>query len=152
MPQYILDDYVSRGQDCNIWVTQPRRIAALSVAERVSSYRAKSTGLASWGQIGKIVGYQIGLEKKVSRDTRITYMTPAIVSNKMRSDPALKEVTVLIIDEVHERDLETEMLLLLVKNLLNSESTIKVLLMSATINATDYRDYLGNLIISISIN
>ena len=145
-----MDDYVLRNETCNIWVTQPRRIAAMSVADRVAEKRCEkrnkeNCGVYSkgWGSVGEgIVGYQVGLDKRTCKDTRITYMTPGIVSNKMRSDPRLDDVDVLIIDEVHERDLETEMLLLLVKDLMDSSNQIKIILMSATMQAAVLRDYL----------
>ena len=130
VPQYILDHYVQKNQGARIWVTQPRRIAALSIAERVADSRTNYNG-KGWGKCGQgIVGYQVGLERNACQDSCIVYMTPGIVSNKMQSDRHLTGVTVLIIDEVHERDLETEMLLLLVKNLLAQNQEIKVLLMS----------------------
>ena len=101
-----------------IYVTQPRRIAATTIAERVADHRSPKSGQnghqKGWGMVGQgLDGYQVGLEKQVSRDTRIVYMTPAIVTNKMQSDRMLEGVKYLIVDEVHERDMDSEMLLLL---------------------------------------
>ena len=136
VPQYLLDDLVKNNQPGQIYVTQPRRIAATTVSEHVSKMRPK------WGRVGQgLVGYQVGLERCLSRDSRIVYMTPAIVTNRMQSDRHLTGVRYLIIDEVHERDMETEMLLLLVKNLLKQSETIKVIIMSATIDLDVYRPY-----------
>lgn len=127
VPQYILDWYAEKNEGARIWVTQPRRIAAISIAERVADSRiVSSSGKHTWGKCGQgIVGYQVGLDRNASPDARIIYMTPGIVSNKMQSDRHLNGVSVLIIDEVHERDLETEMLLLLVKHLLAENPDIK---------------------------
>ena len=68
-------------------------------------------------------------------------MTPAIVTNRMQSDRTLSEVKYLIIDEVHERDMETEMLLLLLHNLLSVDDEIKIVLMSATMEQAVYQHY-----------
>ena len=157
MPQYLLDDLVKNNEPGQIYVTQPRRIAATTVSDHVSQMRPK------WGKVGQgLVGYQVGLERCLCRDSRIVYMTPAIVTNRMQSgiffkffqnffflwillkkikDRHLTGVRYLIIDEVHERDMETEMLLLLVKNLLSQSETIKVIIMSATIDLDVYRPY-----------
>lgn len=136
VPQILLDQCVIEDKGALFWVTQPRRIAASTIAERVAQSRPR------WGKCGNgIVGYHVGLEKNVSRDARIVYMTPGIVSNKMQSDRLLEQVSCLIIDEVHERDLETDMLLLLVRKLIEQNPKSKVILMSATLDTGRYEDY-----------
>jgi HrpA-like RNA helicase len=148
VPQYLLDDMVQKNLDKKIYVTQPRRIAATTIAERVADARTIRNGnnrgndFNGWGSVGHgIVGYQVGLERMASRDCRLLYMTPAIVTNKMQSDRQLEDVAYLIIDEVHERDMDSEMLLLLVTHLLRQNMTIRVILMSATIDAKTYTEY-----------
>ena len=97
VPQYILDHYVSQNESVKIWVTQPRRIAAISIAERVAESRSIGTRDKNWGACGQgIVGYQVGLDRNCSPDTRIVYMTPGIVSNKMQSDRCLSDVKVWV--------------------------------------------------------
>jgi len=108
VPQYLLDDMARRNLDGKIFVTQPRRIAATTIAERVADARTvrgnnhnKGNDFNGWGSVGHgIVGYQVGLERMASRDCRLLYMTPAIVTNKMQSDRKLEDVAYLIIDEV----------------------------------------------------
>lgn len=86
VPQYILDDSVLKNKHAKIFVTQPRRIAAQTIAERVAENRV------GWDKVGVgLVGYHVGLDRNVGRDSRIIYMTPGIVSNKMQSDRMLQE-------------------------------------------------------------
>ena len=118
----------------SIFVTQPRRIAAISIAERVATKRSHKEG-GSWGNVGYgLIGYQVGLERMIHEDCRITYMTPAIVTNRMQSDRILDGVKYLIIDEVHERDLDTEMLLLLASNLLKQNNVMGLSLIGVVQN------------------
>ena len=99
VPQYILDAHVKEKKYCNIIVTQPRRIAAISVAKRVCSERG-------W-ELGGICGYQIGLDRDhVSEDTRITYCTTGVLLQKLigpQADENFEKYTHIILDEVHER-------------------------------------------------
>lgn len=78
--------------------TQPRRISAIGVAERVAAERDE--------RVGNTVGYQIRLESKVSNSTRLTFCTTGILLQRLSSDPTLKSVTHIIVDEVHERSSE----------------------------------------------
>uniref|UniRef100_A0A8C4QL78 RNA helicase n=1 Tax=Eptatretus burgeri TaxID=7764 RepID=A0A8C4QL78_EPTBU len=134
IPQYVLDDHAARGEACNIVVTQPRRIAARSIAFWVSRERG-------W-PLGSVIGYQVGLDKKTSNDTRITYMTTGILLRKLVSTKSFSTFTHIFIDEVHERDEETDFLLLLVKKLFRMNSNlVKVILMSATIASQEFSSY-----------
>ncbi|XP_034239304.1 probable ATP-dependent RNA helicase spindle-E [Thrips palmi] len=134
VPQYILDDHAQQRKRCNIVVTQPRRIAAVSVASRVCSERG-------W-ELSTIVGYQIGLDNKTSPDTRLTYCTTGVMREKLVRDRHMMGYTHVIIDEVHERDLETDFLMLIVRQLLRTNSSkVKVILMSATIDPTHFARY-----------
>lgn len=78
--------------------TQPRRISAIGVAERVAAERDE--------RIGNTIGYQIRLESKVSSNTRLTFCTTGILLQRLSGDPQLKSVTHIIVDEVHERSAE----------------------------------------------
>lgn len=140
MPQYILEEHTQKKKYCNIIVTQPRRIAAISVAKRVCHERG-------W-RLGGLCGYQIGRDREhVSEDTRITYCTTGVLLEKLIGPLAqenFNKYTHIILDEVHERDLQTDFVLLILKiqslRCAASESS-KVILMSATIDCDMFRKY-----------
>ncbi len=92
VPQYILDYYYERRKFCNIVVTQPRRIAAQSISKRVSEER-------NW-PLGHVVGYQVARDRKVTEDTRITYMTTGVLLEKMIRNKNMNEFTHIVLDEV----------------------------------------------------
>lgn len=102
VPQYIFDEWLSNydsdKKHIEIVCTQPRRISALGVSERVSTERLE--------KVGNTVGYQIRLESKISVKTRITFCTTGILLRKLEGEPTLPNVTHVIIDEVHERSEE----------------------------------------------
>ncbi|THH16895.1 hypothetical protein EW146_g3827 [Bondarzewia mesenterica] len=149
IPQLILDEYIERGEgaNCNIICTQPRRLAAISVAERVAAERGEVTGKGS-------VGYQVRFEAKLPEEHgSITFCTTGVFLKRMQSAllggslnrASLENVTHLIVDEVHERDVDTDLLLVVLKRLLADRRAkgkpIKVVLMSATIDPTLFREY-----------
>lgn len=113
--------------------TQPRRLSAIGVAERVADERNE--------RIGNTVGYQIRLENKISSSTRLTFCTTGILLRRLQSDPMLESVSHIIVDEVHERSEESDFLLLILKELLAKRADLKVILMSATLNATLFSKY-----------
>ncbi|KAJ8780226.1 hypothetical protein J1605_011829 [Eschrichtius robustus] len=134
LPQYILDHYLQRSTYCNIVVTQPRKIGASSIARWISKERA-------WA-LGGLVGYQVGLEKIATEDTKLIYMTTGVLLQKIVSAKSLMEFTHVFIDEVHERTEEMDFLLLVVRKLLRTNSRfVKVVLMSATINCKEFARY-----------
>ena len=139
VPQFILDHWmeasvgVKSPGKVDIIVTQPRRIAAVGVAERISDERNE--------RIGGVVGYQIRLENKISSSTRLTFCTTGILLRRLYSDPLLESVTHLIIDEVHERSEESDFLLLILKEVLQKRPQLKVILMSATLNSKLFSEY-----------
>ncbi|XP_053080993.1 ATP-dependent RNA helicase TDRD9 isoform X3 [Acinonyx jubatus] len=134
LPQYILDHYVQRSAYCNIVVTQPRKIGATSIARWISKERA-------W-TLGGLVGYQVGLEKIATEDTKLIYMTTGVLLQKIVSTKSLVEFTHIFIDEVHERTEEMDFLLLVVRKLLRTNSRfVKLILMSATISCKEFADY-----------
>lgn len=92
VPQYILDHYVQERKHCNIVCTQPRRIAATSVAKFVSESRG-------W-QLGSLVGYQISLDKVATEDTRVTFMTTGILLEQLIHTKNMNQYTHVILDEV----------------------------------------------------
>ncbi|KAK4320242.1 hypothetical protein Pmani_008893 [Petrolisthes manimaculis] len=134
VPQFILDEAVEEHRHCNVVVTQPRKIAAISLARRVCRERG-------W-VVGKLVGYQVGLDTCLDSDTRLTYVTTEVLVQKLIRNRSLDRYTHIILDEVHERDEHTDFALLVVKKLLRTVSPrVKVILMSATIDASKFAKY-----------
>ncbi|XP_077179907.1 ATP-dependent RNA helicase TDRD9 [Paroedura picta] len=134
LPQYVLDRCTQRSVYCNIVVTQPRKIGASSLARWISKQRSLP--------LGELVGYQVGLEKVASKDTRLIYMTTGVLLRKIVGAKSLAEFTHIFIDEVHERTEDMDFLLLVVRKLLRTNSRfVKVILMSATINCQEFADY-----------
>ncbi|CAH1124128.1 unnamed protein product [Ceutorhynchus assimilis] len=139
VPQFILDEWIGNynNEHLEIVCTQPRRISAIGVAERVADERAERIGLT--------VGYQIRLESKISSSTRLTFCTTGILLRRLEGEPTLPNVTHIIVDEVHERSEESDFLLLILKDLLPLRPDLKVILMSATLNATLFSTYFGEI-------
>ncbi|XP_044519206.1 putative ATP-dependent RNA helicase DHX57 [Gracilinanus agilis] len=138
IPQFILDETLNGPPEkvANIICTQPRRISAISVAERVVKERAERIGLT--------VGYQIRLESVKSSATRLLYCTAGVLLRRLEGDAALQGVTHIIVDEVHERTEEGDFLLLVLKNLLSKNPDLRVVLMSATVNAELFSEYFNS--------
>ncbi|KAJ0022011.1 hypothetical protein NQD34_009501 [Periophthalmus magnuspinnatus] len=139
--QFILDDLIDRGvgSTCRVVCTQPRRISAISVAERVAAERAESVGN------GNSCGYQIRLQSRLPRrQGSILYCTTGIILQWLSSDPLLSSISHLVLDEIHERNLQSDVLLVIVKELLTIRNDLKVILMSATLNAEKFSKYFGN--------
>ncbi|KAM3615872.1 uncharacterized protein V6R79_008865 [Siganus canaliculatus] len=139
--QFILDDYINRGMGsmCRVVCTQPRRISAISVAERVAAERAETVGN------GNSCGYQIRLQSRLPRrQGSVLYCTTGIILQWLRSDPLLSSVSHLVLDEIHERNLQSDVLLIIVKDLLKLRDDLKIVLMSATLNAEKFSRYFDN--------
>lgn len=139
--QFILDNYIERGKGsaCRIVCTQPRRISAISVAERVATERAESCGN------GNSTGYQIRLQSRLPRKQgSILYCTTGIILQWLQSDSRLSSVSHIVLDEIHERNLQSDVLMTVIKDLLHFRSDLKVILMSATLNAEKFSEYFGN--------
>lgn len=148
IPQLILDDWTKKeeGGRCNIFCTQPRRIAAMSVAHRIANERGETLGR------GGSVGYQVRFDQKLPDENgSITFCTIGVFLRKMQTallrggDRVLDNVTHIIVDEVHERDVDTDLLLVVLKRLLADRKAkgnpLKVVLMSATIDPTLFQKY-----------
>ncbi|XP_049617276.1 putative ATP-dependent RNA helicase DHX57 [Syngnathus scovelli] len=135
IPQFILDASLAGPADkvANIVCTQPRRISATSVARRVAQERGES--------LGRSVGYQIRLESVRSSATRLLYCTTGVLLRRLQSDADLQDVTHVIVDEVHERTDESDFLLLVLKDLIHQRPDLKIILMSATLNANLFSEY-----------
>lgn len=101
IPSFVLEHELSQGKPCKIFCTEPRRISAISLAQRVSEELGE--GPKDLGTPRSLVGYAIRLETKTSAQTRLVYATVGVVLRMLESLRGLEEVTHLIIDEVHER-------------------------------------------------
>lgn len=121
---------------CAIAHTQPRRIAARSVAERIAE--EINTPL------GSIVGYQVRFEERISKHTRIRLMTDGILLNQIHHDPLLRAYDTIIIDEAHERSLNIDFLLGYIRYLLPKRPDLKVIITSATIDPLSFSEYFHN--------
>ncbi len=118
-----------------IAVTQPRRIAALSVSEFISKQlHTRYPGL---------VGYKMRFEDKTDETTKIKIMTDGILLQEMKLDPWMKKYSVIIVDEAHERSLNIDFVLGLLKRVLQARSDFKVIVSSATMNAEAFSNYFG---------
>ena len=119
-----------------ILMTEPRRIAVLGVANRLGE-------LASCGEDGNPVGYKIHLESKITRDTRLEVVTEAILVRQLQSDPALEDYNVVVLDEFHERSVNTDLALAFLKEAMQLRDDLFVVIMSATIDTGRLQRYLG---------
>lgn len=122
LPLFILE--LLDGNGC-IWHTQPRRVAALGVAQRLSEGLAES--------VGQTVGYKVRFDSKTSAQTRIHVVTDGILCNVLRDDPELSGIDVVILDEFHERSLVCDLNLALLREIQQSlRPDLKILILSAT--------------------
>uniref|UniRef100_A0A7R9TIU0 Uncharacterized protein n=1 Tax=Prasinoderma coloniale TaxID=156133 RepID=A0A7R9TIU0_9VIRI len=135
VPQFILEAEAAagRGGAASVVVTQPRRISAVGVAERVAAERGEPCG--------DVVGYTVRLDRKASRRTRLMFCTTGVLLRRLQSDPLLRDVTHVVVDEVHERSVECDLLLLLLRQALTRNDALKVVLMSATLDAEAFAEY-----------
>ena len=134
VPQFILEHCQQWYQPCRIICTQPRRLSAVSVAERVAFERDE--------KIGQTYGYQIRLESRVAPKTLLTYCTNGVLLRTlMAGDSALSTVTHVIVDEVHERDRFCDFLLIALKEALLKHRSLKLVLMSATLDVNIFVKY-----------
>ncbi|OQR93387.1 ATP-dependent RNA helicase [Achlya hypogyna] len=135
VPHFLLDSLLAAG-DANgsIVCTQPRRIAAIGVADRVATEMGQVVG-------DGYVGYSIRLETKKSAACRLLFCTTGVLLRRLQGDPALTGVSHVIVDEIHERDVQSDVLLALLRRLLRQGAPLKVVLMSATLNAVQFQRY-----------
>ncbi|XP_057960511.1 DExH-box ATP-dependent RNA helicase DExH5, mitochondrial isoform X2 [Malania oleifera] len=135
IPQFILESETEsvHGALCNIICTQPRRISAMSVSERVAAERGE--------KLGESVGYKVRLEGMKGRDTHLLFCTTGILLRRLLADRNLKGVTHVIVDEIHERGMNEDFLLIVLKDLLPRRPELRLILMSATLDAELFSSY-----------
>ncbi|KAF2762708.1 P-loop containing nucleoside triphosphate hydrolase protein [Pseudovirgaria hyperparasitica] len=145
--QFVLDDMIKRelGESANIICTQPRRISALGLADRVADERC--------GVVGGEVGYSIrGESRQTPGATKITFVTTGVLLRRLQTSggssedvvAALADVSHVVVDEVHERSLDTDFLLVLLRDVLRQRKDLKVILMSATLDADVFEKYFSS--------
>ncbi len=129
-PQYLRDAFDPPGL---IGVTQPRRVAAVSVATRVAQERR--------GPLGEEVGYQIRFEDRTGPRTRIKFMTDGCLVRECLEDPTLRRYSFIMLDEAHERSVNTDILFGLMKRALAIRDDLRVVVTSATLDVHKFSDY-----------
>ena len=134
VPQFLLDEGGFNANDVII-CTQPRRISAVSVASRVAQERGEA--------VGDSVGYTIRFESVTSSRTRLVYVTTGILLRMLHSNTGLAGVAAVVVDEVHERDVDTDFALLLLRDIIQTgkHPSLRVVVMSATINIEALQRY-----------
>jgi len=132
LPQYLHEAGYTRG-GLKVGCTQPRRVAAMSVAARV----ADEMGV----KVGNEVGYSIRFEDATSDKTILKYMTDGMLLREFMTEPDLGAYSALMIDEAHERTVHTDILLALIKDLSRERPELKILISSATMNAAKFAEY-----------
>ncbi|PRP85251.1 putative ATP-dependent RNA helicase DHX35 isoform 1 [Planoprotostelium fungivorum] len=133
LPQYLVEAGWSCGGGKQVGCTQPRRVAATSVATRVAEEMSCN--------LGTKVGYSIRFDEMASEETVIKYLTDGMLLRECMVDPLLTRYSVIMIDEAHERSLHTDVILGLLKKILSKRSDLRVVVSSATINAQDIKDF-----------
>ena len=131
-----------------IAVTQPRKVAATSLASRVASEKDTT--------VGKVVGYSVRFDERSSSETRIKYMTDGMIVRELLSDPLLSTYSVVVVDEAHERTLRTDLLVANLKRIQRERSgnvdekgkgkgkgldPLKIVVMSATLDAEKFAKF-----------
>ncbi|XP_046735181.1 dosage compensation regulator isoform X2 [Diprion similis] len=132
--QFILDDYISSGQGayCSIAITQPRRISAVSVADRVAVERCEP--------IGQAVGYSVRFESCLPRPyASMMFCTVGVLLRKLEG--GLRGVSHVIVDEIHERDVNSDFIMVVLRDMIHMYPELRVILMSATIDTTLFSEY-----------
>ncbi|KIK91836.1 hypothetical protein PAXRUDRAFT_148626 [Paxillus rubicundulus Ve08.2h10] len=134
LAQFLYEDgYASFGI---IGCTQPRRVAAMSVAKRVSEEMEC--------KLGGLVGYAIRFEDCTSWETKIKYMTDGVLQRESLNEGDLDRYSVIILDEAHERSLSTDVLMGLLRKILSRRRDLKLIITSATMNAEKFSAFYGN--------
>ncbi len=135
IPPALLDSKISKNQQ--VWVLEPRRLAARLSANRIAQERNE--------ELGKTVGYQVRYENHSSAQTRLLFLTEGLFTRKLIHNPNLNGVSVVILDEFHERNLQTDVALALLRRLqMTSRPDLKIVVMSATMDCASISHYLGD--------
>lgn len=139
IPQYIYQAGIQK--DLMIGITQPRRVAAITIAERVALERNTT--------LGTLVGYTVRFDDHTSSETKIKFMTDGILLRESISDPLFLKYSVIILDEAHERTIHTDILFGVVKSaqMIREKQgmpALKLIIMSATMDVDHFSQYFNN--------
>ncbi|EFV92491.1 ATP-dependent helicase HrpB, partial [Dietzia cinnamea P4] len=126
---------VADGVSGRVVVTQPRRVAARSAARRLATLTGTGTG--------ELVGYSVRGDARVGRDTRVEFVTPGVLVRRLIADPDLPGVGAVVLDEVHERDVESDLAFALLCEVRELRDDLPVVAMSATVEADRFARLLG---------
>ncbi|RKP02498.1 hypothetical protein CXG81DRAFT_10742, partial [Caulochytrium protostelioides] len=139
IPQFVLEQAIAAKAPVHIVCTQPRRISAVSIASRVSEELGELPH--DLGSRRSWVGYQVRMENKTHRDTPLVFCTTGVLLRQLESDPSLRRTMHIVIDEVHERSIDSDFLLLQVAELALLRPDLTVILMSATADTKLFCNY-----------
>jgi hypothetical protein len=137
VPQYLIDDAWANGAGAAIMCTQPRRISAITVSERVAAERGEVIGVGA-------VGYQIRLESKASSECSLLFCTNGVLLRRLTSpgaDLMLAATSHIVVDEIHERDLFADFLAVVLRSALQRHPHLRLVLMSATVREDLFSEY-----------
>jgi HrpA-like RNA helicase len=140
LPQFLFKKYQAAGI---IGVTQPRRVAAINLARRVAEEHGTQlrNRVLLFMSLLTQVGYSIRFDDATSIETRIKYLTDGMLLRELQSSPDLEKYSVIILDEAHERSLRTDLLMGLIKLILPSRPKLRVIIMSATLDAERFSEF-----------
>lgn len=133
IPQFVLYDDLPQTQRKMVACTQPRRVAAMSVAQRVAAEMDV--------KLGEEVGYSIRFEDMTSPKTIMKYMTDGMLLREAMNDHNLSRYSTIILDEAHERTMATDILMGLLKEVVGRRPDLKIIIMSATLDAQKFQRY-----------
>uniref|UniRef100_A0A060T8Y1 RNA helicase n=1 Tax=Blastobotrys adeninivorans TaxID=409370 RepID=A0A060T8Y1_BLAAD len=136
IPQFVCYDDMPHIEGKVVACTQPRRVAAMSVAKRVADEMDV--------ELGEEVGYSIRFEDCTSSKTFLKYMTDGMLLREALTDPQLDRYSCIILDEAHERTLSTDILMGLIKEIAGRRPDLKVIVMSATLDAQKFQKYFND--------
>ncbi|OMO68104.1 Single-stranded nucleic acid binding R3H [Corchorus olitorius] len=142
VPQFLLEHMWGKGEACKIVCTQPRRISAISVSERIANERGEN--------VGNDVGYKIRLESKGGRHSSIVFCTNGVLlrmlvsSSRSKRREDISDLTHIIMDEIHERDSYCDFMMTIIRDILPLNPHLRLVLMSATLDAERFSQYFGS--------
>lgn len=136
IPQFVLFDDLPQTQGKMVACTQPRRVAAMSVAQRVAAEMDVT--------LGEQVGYSIRFEDMTGPQTLLKYMTDGMLLREAMNDNTLSRYSTIILDEAHERTMATDVLMGLIKEVAERRPDLKIIIMSATLDAQKFQRYFND--------